>query len=87
MPLPWYYNALKTLRVIHKPLWKDSEIRCLHYILADKPWKSRKEAGDDYYEVHRWWWERFAKLGESMQTTDTEGWKLLLANVAPAQET
>ncbi|KAG1716538.1 hypothetical protein ID866_590, partial [Astraeus odoratus] len=25
-PLPWCYNALKTLMIIHEPLWRDEEI-------------------------------------------------------------
>ncbi|GMK54970.1 hypothetical protein CspeluHIS016_0200260 [Cutaneotrichosporon spelunceum] len=35
--LPWWANALKTLRAVHKPLWLDKEVRLLHYIL-EKPW-------------------------------------------------
>lgn len=84
-PLPWCYNALKTLRVIHKPLWRDEEVRCLHYILAEKPWQKRirqKGGGDEYEEVNRWWWERFDKLEEEMKITDKEGWTLVVANVA-----
>jgi hypothetical protein len=83
-PLPWIYNALKTLRVIHKSLWRDEEVRCLHYILSDKPWKARVPEGDtidDLREMDRWWWERFDalidELGDDLETRD-----LLLANVA-----
>jgi len=32
-PLPWYYNALKTLRRCHPDLWDDSEVRNIHFIL------------------------------------------------------
>ncbi|KAK8865836.1 hypothetical protein IAR55_000984 [Kwoniella newhampshirensis] len=39
-PLPWWCNALKTLRSVHKPIWKDGEVRLIHYIL-DKPWNKR----------------------------------------------
>jgi len=39
-PLPWWCNALKTLRAVHTDLWADTEIRLLHYIL-DKPWTRR----------------------------------------------
>jgi hypothetical protein len=84
-PLPWCYNALKTLRVIHKPLWRDEEIRCLHYILDDKPWHARVGkigAGGDYEEPNRWWWERLEKLGERMKVDDPQGWELVLQNVA-----
>ncbi|KDQ63617.1 glycosyltransferase family 8 protein [Jaapia argillacea MUCL 33604] len=79
-PLPWCFNALKTLRVIHKPLWRDEEIRCLHYILNDKPWHYR--AGDggfgpDYEEMNRWWWDRFDHVGEEIQRADAMHWKLV----------
>ncbi|KAH7931120.1 glycosyltransferase family 8 protein [Leucogyrophana mollusca] len=86
-PLPWCYNALKTLMVIHKPLWRDEEIRCLHYILADKPWQARvgpEGTGGDYDKSHRWWWDKLEGLGHEMQKTDVEGWNLVLANVAKA---
>lgn len=80
--LPWCYNALKTLRVIHADLWRDEEVRCLHYILADKPWQSRITVGD-FGEVHQWWWDRYAMLGEEMKN-DQESWSLLESNVAKA---
>lgn len=80
-PLPWCYNALKTLRVIHKPMWRDEEIRCLHYILSDKPWLIPPGAGGDYEVVNQWWWDRFEKLREGMEPTDSEGWKLVTSNV------
>jgi lipopolysaccharide biosynthesis glycosyltransferase len=84
-PIPWCYNALKTLRVIHKPLWRDEEIRCLHYILHDKPWLDRvgeKGTGGLYEDVNRWWWESFEKLGEEMKPEDPKGWELVLQGVA-----
>ena len=31
--LPWYYNALKTLRRCHRDLWNDRHVRIIHYIL------------------------------------------------------
>ncbi|SRR6266851_7313074 len=83
-PLPWVYNALKTLRVIHKDLWRDDQVRCLHYIFPDKPWKARVREGDvvdDLTELDRWWWERFDRLvGELKDDPKTR--ELLLANVA-----
>lgn len=33
VPLPWYYNALKTLRRCHTNLWADEQVRMVHYIL------------------------------------------------------
>lgn len=82
-PLPWVYNALKTLRAIHKGLWRDEEVRCLHYVLPDKPWKRRVRGGDvvdEATETHRWWWELFDRLVDEIGE-DSEMRKLLLANV------
>ncbi|WVW82090.1 hypothetical protein I302_104095 [Kwoniella bestiolae CBS 10118] len=39
-PLPWWCNALKTQRAVHKDMWRDEEVRLIHYIL-DKPWNHR----------------------------------------------
>ena len=36
----WQYNALKTMRYWHENLWRDGEVRALHYIV-DKPWERR----------------------------------------------
>ncbi|KAF8507135.1 nucleotide-diphospho-sugar transferase [Russula emetica] len=82
-PLPWVYNALKMLRVIHKNLWRDEEVRCLHYILPDKPWKTRvrkDDVVDDLTEMDLWWWERFDILVGELED-DPETRELLLANV------
>ncbi|KAI9445233.1 nucleotide-diphospho-sugar transferase [Lactarius indigo] len=82
-PLPWVYNALKTLRAIHKGLWRDEEVRCLHYVLPDKPWKRRVRGGDvvdESTETHKWWWELFDRLVDEIGE-DSETRKLLLANV------
>lgn len=82
-PLPWKYNALKTLMIIHKPLWRDEEIKCLHYILADKPWQARvpQDGKGEYDKCNQWWWDRFEKLATEMQENN-EDWELVLANVA-----
>ncbi|OCF73611.1 galactinol synthase [Kwoniella mangroviensis CBS 8886] len=39
-PLPWWCNALKTQRAVHGSMWRDEEVRLIHYIL-DKPWNHR----------------------------------------------
>lgn len=50
--LPYTYNALKTLRDVHKEIWRDDEVKNVHYIL-DKPWD-----GEGTNPVtHRWWME------------------------------
>ncbi|KAJ9121356.1 hypothetical protein QFC24_004694 [Naganishia onofrii] len=32
IPLPYIYNALKTLRTVHKSLWKDDDLKNIHYM-------------------------------------------------------
>ncbi|KAM0804782.1 nucleotide-diphospho-sugar transferase [Usnea florida] len=60
-PLPWKYNALKTMRQWHTNIWRDEEVKGLHYIV-DKPWEKRVASdgiaghlGRDG-ETHTWWW-------------------------------
>jgi len=61
VPLPYIYNALKTLRWegVHKEIWRDDQVKNVHYILAPKPWdemdKEGKFIGKD--ETHVWWVE------------------------------
>ncbi|KIY70515.1 glycosyltransferase family 8 protein [Cylindrobasidium torrendii FP15055 ss-10] len=80
--LPWYYNALRTLRAIHPSMWEDEEVRCVHYILADKPWMERGNKGDVADVLNEWWWDMFQELGESMCLSDPEGWDIVRGTVA-----
>ncbi|KAH9835701.1 nucleotide-diphospho-sugar transferase [Rhodofomes roseus] len=80
-PLPWCYNALKTLRYIHPTMWRDDEVRCLHYILAEKPWQVCPGAAGEYEEPNQWWRTAYERLRAEMQTTDSAGWALVSANV------
>jgi len=84
-PLPWYYNALKTLRYIHTNLWDDDEVRCLHYILPDKPWQSRKTPADVVQAhlslMNQWWWDQFDSMAAELRIRDPQGWELVNANV------
>ena len=62
LPLPYTYNALKTMRTCHQSLWKDRDVKILHYIL-DKPWKSRSfDIEDPVQSQHRLWWEAFEEV-------------------------
>ena len=82
--IPWYFNALRSLPSVHPRLWQENEIRCLHYIFADKPWHARitPPGSDKGFDVmNRWWWEHFDNLGEIMKGNDPEGWKLVLSTV------
>ncbi|KAJ7170003.1 glycosyltransferase family 8 protein [Mycena filopes] len=78
--LPWYYNALRTLRTIHTPVWDDQVARCVHYILPEKPWQARES--EEFGVVNGWWWAQYDRVCAKLQAEDTEGWKLLTATVA-----
>lgn len=81
-PLSWRYNALKTLRIIHQQLWRDDEVRCLHYILHDKPWNQPRGTGGDYEEVNGWWWDRYEAVGKQLEESAPEEWNLVRSHVA-----
>jgi len=57
MPLPYTYNALKTLRWkdVHAPIWRDYEVKNVHLLLSPKPWD--EEPGKESDETHTWWWK------------------------------
>ena len=66
LALGWQFNALKTMRYWHENIWRDDEVRALHYIV-DKPWTKRIAAdglagylGNDAV-THGWWWEIWAQ--------------------------
>jgi len=51
--LPYTYNALKTLPNVHSPIWRDDEVKNIHYILSPKPWDEKP--GEESQETHKWW--------------------------------
>lgn len=72
--LPWCYNALKKLRVVHPAIWRDAEVRNVHYIL-DKPWNLGRPGGqanphDPDHVTHTWWWEAFDHLRDEKNHND-----------------
>ena len=46
------YNALKTMRWngVHDVIWKDAEVKNVHYILSPKPWEEDPEGRDQDQE-------------------------------------
>ncbi len=65
VPLPYIYNALKTLRWkgVHDAFWRDGEVKNVHYILSPKPFE---ESEEDMREskrdpTHLWWHDVNAK--------------------------
>ncbi|EXK90505.1 hypothetical protein FOQG_06762 [Fusarium oxysporum f. sp. raphani 54005] len=59
VPLPYIYNALKTIRWkgVHDAIWRDESVKNIHYILSPKPWDEINEKGEwtGKEESHKWW--------------------------------
>lgn len=59
VPLPYIYNALKTMRWkgVHDAIWRDDHVKNIHYILAPKPWDEMDEDGNyiGKDDSHSWW--------------------------------
>jgi len=59
VPLPYIYNALKTMRWegVHRHIWRDDCVKNIHYILSPKPWDEMDEEGKfiGKDEAHGWW--------------------------------
>ncbi|KAL5343124.1 glycosyl transferase family protein [Aspergillus crustosus] len=59
--LPYVYNALKTLRWkgVHDGIWRDEEVKNVHYILSPKPWDEERGEDGEFKSAdpsHEWWW-------------------------------
>ncbi|RFA13901.1 glycosyl transferase [Subtercola boreus] len=65
-PLPYVYNALKTLPHQHPSVWQLSSVKNIHYII-DKPWEKPLDPTDRYFEVNRLWWEMADTLGVTVE--------------------
>jgi hypothetical protein len=64
VPLPYVYNALKTMRPrdVHGAIWRDEEVKNVHYIFAVKPWQEGppavdQETGEGTDVLNAWWWD------------------------------
>lgn len=66
-PLPYIYNALKTLPFQHMTMWDLSEVKNLHYII-DKPWEKVLDKSDRYYALNKLWWD----MAESPDSGDRQ---------------
>ncbi|WP_421507672.1 glycosyltransferase family 8 protein [Erwinia rhapontici] len=54
-PLPYIYNALKTLPHQHPRIWAMPRVKNIHYII-DKPWEKQPDPDDRYYTLNKLWW-------------------------------
>ncbi|KAI7153903.1 glycosyl transferase family protein [Hortaea werneckii] len=60
--LPYIYNALRPMRWegIHDAIWRDEEVRNVHFLLNPKPWDETEEMKGQRgvrEEINAWWWE------------------------------
>jgi lipopolysaccharide biosynthesis glycosyltransferase len=79
-PLPYIYNALKPMRSCHGDLWKDEDVKILHYIL-NKPWKSRTYGDDVIESTHKLWWDYYAEVEKEWTGSPDENKRRLWKNV------
>lgn len=84
LPLPYIYNGLKTLRGCHSDLWKDGDVKILHYILA-KPWKSRTIDQDIVGIQHQLWWDEYNQLESNWKAAKNATRNNLWKNIVEPQ--
>ncbi|KAG2184533.1 hypothetical protein INT43_000442 [Umbelopsis isabellina] len=66
VPLPYSYNALKTLPTAHHDMWDLTDVKNIHYILT-KPWDiDPNDKQDIYYPLYRLWWKEFQLLQSNL---------------------
>ncbi|CAO3697659.1 unnamed protein product [Rhizopus stolonifer] len=67
-PLPYVYNALKTLQWAHEPMWNLKSVKNLHYILT-KPWdiclgQELSSVELVYKDLYQIWWDHYNQAQE-----------------------
>ncbi|RPB03296.1 nucleotide-diphospho-sugar transferase [Choiromyces venosus 120613-1] len=59
LPIGYQYNAIKTARYKHPEMWRDLEVKNVHYIVK-KPSSVGRSIGERDEVLHGWWWDEFA---------------------------
>ncbi|KAK4056588.1 hypothetical protein OIO90_002436 [Microbotryomycetes sp. JL221] len=78
-PLSYRYNALKTLKQAHDDMWRDEDVKNIHYIM-DKPWFKRpRDDQSAHQDLNLLWWQAYEEL---QQSWDGPGWDVVDAHVA-----
>ncbi|CAE6476571.1 unnamed protein product [Rhizoctonia solani] len=68
--LGYEYNALKPMRKCHSAIWRDENVRNVHYIFKDKPWvlpEGTDQLDEQFHVVHGWWWDEWRRLEAEMK--------------------
>jgi hypothetical protein len=57
------------MRKCHNAIWRDENVRNVHYIFQDKPWVVREgteQLDEQFRVVHGWWWDEWRRLEAEM---------------------
>ncbi|KAH7106713.1 nucleotide-diphospho-sugar transferase [Auriculariales sp. MPI-PUGE-AT-0066] len=65
-PLPYVYNGIKPSRIHHAHMWRDEEVKVVHYVLPDKPWHRREWGNNPYATLYQWWWDAYDMVRDEM---------------------
>ncbi|KAI8992305.1 nucleotide-diphospho-sugar transferase [Pilobolus umbonatus] len=76
-PLPYIYNALKTLERTHAPMWIREDVKNVHYIMS-KPWDidpqdELSEVEDQFRSLYELWWDQFNKMDKTAMISQLDG--------------
>ncbi|KAF8679662.1 Glycosyl transferase family 8 [Rhizoctonia solani] len=78
--LGYEYNALKPMRKCHSAIWRDENIRNVHYIFKDKPWvlpEDTEKLDEQFHVIHGWWWWDEWKRLEA-EKKEEQWWELVV---------
>ncbi|KAF8761094.1 Glycosyl transferase family 8 [Rhizoctonia solani] len=77
--LGYEYNALKPMRKCHSAIWRDENIRNVHYIFKDKPWvlpEDTEKLDEQFHVIHGWWWDEWKRL--EAEKKEEQWWELVV---------
>ncbi|CAN6630351.1 hypothetical protein TRVA0_012S02498 [Trichomonascus vanleenenianus] len=63
--LSYKYNALKTLKQIHRDVWDDRTVKNIHYIITPKPWEVDESYPDETDTFKYWFKANRSRLRQS----------------------
>ncbi|QRW19345.1 glycosyltransferase family 8 protein [Rhizoctonia solani] len=77
--LGYEYNALKPMLKCHSAIWRDENIRNVHYIFKDKPWvlpEDTEKLDEQFHVIHGWWWDEWRRL--EAEKKEEQWWELVV---------
>lgn len=84
-PIGWQYNAIKTGRYEHPEMWRDEEVRNLHFIVK-KPWNTGRLKGGVDEVTHGWWWDEFERWKHEMaKNGENESVRVVMQYMSPEE--